>query len=271
MKKAIIILTLIALIALITAGCNQAKKQKQTVENSQTETITMPDQSYVELRKIKYYYEDKVYGVVFFEDGTAFAERYGIKGNLEDVEPNAVYKAFPTFLQIEETKFDFFDDFGHILPEWNIINHYRIYSSFQITTFEPETAEIPAKNIQNIKETCLIFIVPKDGYEEWMWYQDDRKQEYAAMGINAVDAQKRYLSFTLKKKEKIIIDTKKKQNGKFSPSALLYRKGYIPIMISISGESEEGMELIEEYLRESGDGYPPFERWSTLKKENTTD
>ena len=219
-------------------------------------------------RKVKHYYEDNVYGVVFFDDGTAFSERYGVKGNFENLEPNAVYKEFPVHLQIEETKFDLFDDWGHIDQGWKIINHYRIYSLFQITNFEPETAKIPAKDIQKIKETCLIFTTPnnENGYEEWAWYVDDRTKEFAAMNIQAVDAQKRYLSFTLYDNEEIIIDTKKKQNGTIY-SALLYRKGYIPIMISISGESEEGMEQIETYLSESGDGYPPFEHWNTLKEE----
>jgi len=199
--------------------------------------------------EVRHYYKDAVYGVVFFDGDKACAERYGIKGNLEDAEPNAVYKEFSNYLQIDDTKFNFFDDWGHILPEWQIINHRKVHSRFQITDLEPETAKISAKDIQEIKETCLIFIVPKDAYEEWAWYEDDRKQEYAAKGITSVRAEKRYLSFTIADNEKIVIDTKKEQNGTIPPSALLYRKGYIPIMISISGESEEGNKMIEEYLQ----------------------
>ena len=238
---------------------------EKAVEFSNTKSFDDNKQSQ---RKVKHYYEDNVYGVVFFDDGTALAERYGINENFENLEPNAVYEEFPAYLQIEETKFDLFDDWGHIDRNWKIINHYRIYSLFQVTNFEPETAKIPTKDIQNIKETCLIFVTPEDSYEEWMWYMDDRKKEFATMNIQSVDAKKQYLSLTLYDNEKIIIDTKKKQNGTFPPSALLYKKGYIPVMISISGESEEGKELIEEYLRESGDGYPPFERWSTLKEKH---
>jgi hypothetical protein len=87
------------------------------------------------------------------------------------------------------------------------------------------------------------------------------------MGRQSVDAQKRYLSFTLYDGEKIIVDTKKKQNGNVLPSsALLYRKGYIPIMISISGESEEGMEWVDSYLFAGDAEYFPFKRWNTLKE-----
>ena len=195
--------------------------------------------------KIKHYYTDDggSYGR-FFNDGNCV-----VYDNYLSEEQNVAYKEYPTYLfnGIGQKKWLLFDDWGYICRGWEIINHYRVFSRLQITNFEPETAKI-LSDIQNIKETRLIFIVPKDGYEEWIWYQDDRKQEYAAKDIQSVDAQKRYLSFTLYDGEKIIIDTKKEQNSKFPPSALLYRKGYIPIMISISGESEEGMEEIENYI-----------------------
>jgi len=131
----------------------------------------------------------------------------------------------------------------------------------QITNFEPETAKIPEKDIQAITETFLIFIPPENGYEEWMSYKDARKKEFAARNIESVDAQKRYLSFTLYDGEKIIVDTKKKQHGAIPPSVLLYRKGYIPIVIRISGQNVEG--TVHYYF----DGKPhlPFERWSTVK------
>jgi len=233
-------------------------------------------------RKVKHLYRATGNNYICFDDGTAFEETedrgdgydYLIASgkidpeNPGEIETNATYREFPTCLKFNGTNYEwkFFDDLGHIDWGWKIINHYRIYSLFQITNLETETAKIPAKEIQAINETCLIFIMPENLYEEWAWYEDDRKKEFAAMGIQAVDAQKRYLSFALYDNDKIIVDTKKEQNGKIC-CALLYRKGYIPIMISISGESEEGMEHIATYLSESGDGYPPFERWSTLEGE----
>ena len=227
-------------------------------------------------RKVKYYFYSDTYNrvVAFFDDGTAYGcinceMKIDAKGNIlldKDMEEltseGAPYREFSNYLGIGKIeRYDLFDDLGRIHSNWQIINHYRVYSSFQMTNFEPETAKIPAKDIQEIKETRLIFIIPENSHEEWAWYQDDRKKEFAEMGIQSVDAQKRYLSFKLYDGEKITIDTKKEQNGT-TYSALLYRNGYIPIMISISGENEEGMEQIENYLSESGDGYPPFELWN---------
>jgi len=230
-------------------------------------------------RKVKYLYQAEGVNYICFDDGTAYKEIEDheadesdliISGKINPENPgniksNAAYKEFPTYLVFngENYKWNFFDDFGHIEWGWRIINYHRVFSLFQITNFEPETANISAKDIQAIKETCLIFIIPENAYEEWMWYQDDRKKEYETKVIPSVDAQKRYLSFTLYDGEKIIVDTKKKQNSIIPPSALLYRKGYIPIMISISGESEEGTEQIKAYLSKSA----PFERWSTLKEK----
>ena len=284
MKKIIFTLTAFVLLAI---SCNQATKKQtpeqpsvQTPETLQTETAGK--ENVFPTRTVKYLYQATGNNYICFDDGTAFEENedkadgydYLIHSGkinpekLGNIKPNATYKEFLTYLTFngDNYKWEFFDDFGHIEWGWKIINNYRIYSLFQITNFEPETAKIRAKDIETINETCLIFITPKDGYEEWMWYMDDRKKEFAAMDIQAVDAQKRYLSFTLYDNEKIIIDTKKKQNDT-GYSALLYRKGYIPIMISISGESEDGMEQINAYLSESGDGYPPFERWNTLKEK----
>jgi hypothetical protein len=210
-------------------------------------------------KKVKYYF--KAYEannderkIVFFDDGTVC---WGCE--LGEVRKNETAEYYSEHFdrnclivgKLED--YPLFDDFGYLHEGWQIFNFYKVNSRMQITNFEEETAKISAKDIQAINETCLIFITPENGYEEWVLYRDDREKEYAEKGIHSVDAQKKYLSFTLYDDERVIIDTKKKQNGTISPSALLYRKGYIPIMISISGESDEGNEMIEEYLRESGD------------------
>jgi hypothetical protein len=242
------------------------KSEHPYIKARTTYNFTIKVEKNQPLRKVKHYYADdgQTYGR-FFDDGTC-----EVDDNILSDETNATYKEYPTYLltTVGQKKWQFFNDGGYILIGWNIINHYKVYSYLQITNFENETAQIPAKDIHAITETCLIFITPEDGYEEWMWYQDDRKKEYAEKGIQSIDAEKRYLSFMLYDGEKITVDTKQKQNGTIPPSTLLYKKGYIPIMISISGESEEGMEQIKWYLEESGDGDLPFERWNTLKEYN---
>jgi hypothetical protein len=199
-------------------------------------------------KRVKYCFTEVgdagVYYAEFYEDGSCLEDAQ----SLFKPQPGT-YKEYPTHLQLSLTgnKMELFDDFGQILPGWEIINYHKVNSRMQICDFETNIKKITRFGIQNITETCLIFITPEEEYEEWVWYRNDRKEEYEAKGIRSVDAEKRYLSFALADGEKIVIDTKKKQNGTIY-SALLYKKGQIPVMISISGESGEGYKMIEEYL-----------------------
>jgi len=293
MKKTIIILSFLALFA---AGCKQAKKEQpaqiggqentyisdvrpdeKTLAQTEQNQSSMPTQNHVR-RKVRHVYSAEGADLICFDDGTAFYEHYDYvvsTGKMdsekpEDIEPNTTYMEFkesPNCLHVtdrEESELSnpwcLFNDFGRIINGWKIINYYNIHSPIQITNFL--TANIPAENIQSINETCLIFIAPEESYEEWMWYEDDRKKEFAEMGISSVSAQKRYLSFTLFDGDKITIDTKSKQNGA-ACSALLYRKGYIPIMISISGDSEEDKYSVNSYMNATYAAEPKFERWKT--------
>ena len=199
-------------------------------------------------KKVKYLFDN--FG--FFDDGTCVSD-ITIPNPKRDT-----YQEFPALLIVgKSTEWPLFDDNGKISRGWKIINHYRLYSSLQITNIEPETAKISAKDIQEIEEDRLIFITPENDYENWARHRNDRQGEFEKMGISAVDAKKRYLSFTLFDGEKIIIDAKKKQNGT-NCSALLYRKGYIPIIIFISGGSDEDNEQVGYYFNAASQ---PFEFW----------
>ena len=190
--------------------------------------------------------------ILFFEDG---------KTKISDYSPDDEfpYEEYPTFLLLENERRDLFDGWGHIEPYWEIINYHKVNSRMQITNFEEKPEKIAKANIQNITETCLILIAPEQNEEpdeeydevmEWSMYAYDRQEEYEAKGIKSVNAGKRYLSFALADGEKIVIDTKKEQNGQnIPPTVLLYKKGQIPILLSITGESDEGKEMVEKYLR----------------------
>jgi hypothetical protein len=269
MKKIILISGILALLA---GGCGRTG-QKQKSDTATEENLPVEIEKNQAKRKVKHFFTHSGDNAVCFADGTAYScydyvnyENYERGGNTSTIdtddeifrtgyytiEPDycSPYKEYANcLLTKDDHKWDLFDDFGHIVEGWQVINYCRINSRMQITNFEEETANIPAKDIQAIKETCLILIVP-EYVDQWEWFKDDREKEYAEKGIPSVDAQKRYLSFTLDGGEKITVDTKKKQNGTvLPPSALLYRKGYIPIMLSISGENDEGNRMIEEYLR----------------------
>ena len=117
-------------------------------------------------------------------------------------------------------------------------------------------------SISVIKETCLIEILPEARHfddedseeaqnyyvamDDWYFYMAETKERFEKTGIRSVVAEKRYLSFTLADNEKFIVDTEEKRND--APvSALLYKKGHIPITIDII---DNDMETINEYLKE---------------------
>jgi len=124
----------------------------------------------------------------------------------------------------------------------------KVESPFSITDFQPYTDTIPTDSILSIKETCLIEISPEiehfddedseeaqnyfTAMDDWIWYTFQTSEQFKKIGIETVVAEKRYLSFTLANNEKIIVDTRKEQNGK-TVNALLYKKGHIPILIHI--------------------------------------
>jgi len=131
----------------------------------------------------------------------------------------------------------------------------------QITDYQPYTDIIHANNILDINETCLIEIWPEPiqfddeeseeaedyftAMDDFAWYIAETRTRFEEMGIKSVIAEKQYLSFTLANNEKIIVDTRKEQNG-VSVSTLLYKKGHIPIIISIVGQD---MDSINNYLQ----------------------
>jgi hypothetical protein len=273
MKKTILILSVFAFIA---SSCGN-KTEKIVINEREIEYPAEEFEENQTRKRVKYYFKGSNETVVFFDDGTAYESSDGDVGISRDgyvvldeslterTWEGAPYREFPDFVIIGKIeRFDFFGDFGRITPDWQIINYHLISSRrMQITNFETDIENISKSNIQHITENCLILIRPEFGNSseedgdpaaDWDYYAHETSKRYKAMGIETVSAKKQYLRFTIADDEKIVIDTKKEQNGTLPPSALLHRRGYIPIMISISGESDEGNEMIEEYLRESGDG-----------------
>jgi len=134
------------------------------------------------------------------------------------------------------------------------------YLPYLITNFQPYNNTIHADSILFINETCLIEVWPEgqdfedenseeaqDYYtamDDWCWYIAETREKFKKMGIKSVVA-KRYLSFTLTDNKKILVDTKKEQNGE-SVSALLYKKGHIPMFI---WTADHDLESITDYLQ----------------------
>ena len=274
MKKTIFILSFLALTA---GGCKQAAKQQtETTDNEIAGKQNLDTEQ--SQRKVKHFFSLDGKNAVCFDDGTAFScyDYYDYErgaGNIEPekAEPNTTYKECDNYLLIgKDEKWNLFDDSGRIVMGWNIINYHKVHSYIQLTNILPYTNEIPADSIQAIKETCLIVLSFEQQHfddeeseeaqayftiaDDWLYYTSETITRFKEMGIKDIIHKKRYLSFMLYDGEKIIIDTKEKQNGTVY-AALLYRKGYIPIMIDIVGSDEE-TEHIESYLSESGDGMP---------------
>jgi hypothetical protein len=123
--------------------------------------------------------------------------------------------------------------------------------------FRPHVDTIPIDSILFINETCLIEVWPEPQHfedeaseeaknyfiimDDFAWYTAETRERFEKMGIKSVSSPKRYLSFMLSNNERVVLDTKEKSIG-----ALLYKKGHLPIMISLP---DNNMEDVHEYLR----------------------
>jgi hypothetical protein len=100
-------------------------------------------------------------------------------------------------------------------------------------------------------------------------YVFDTEKKFKEMGVETIRLTEgdRFLSFKLYDGQSIAVDIRAEQNGAVY-AALLYKKGYVPIIIDIVGSDEQN-EQIEDYLfSESGDGEPPVKRWRTDGEES---
>jgi hypothetical protein len=234
----------------------------------------LEEQELSQSRTVKYLYMAEGVNYICFDDGTLFIEiedhdddDYLIAtGRINpekpgDIETNDTYKEFPThlFFNGANTRLNFFDNVGRIDWGFKIFKYYRINSRYQVTDLETATANIPANDIQSINQTCLIVIPERKTRMEELGITPEFS------GVPVVEQQKRYLSFTLFDNEKIIIDTKKKQNGTVYV-LLVYKKGYIPFLISVDGVGEDVTEyadaalIIEDYIY--SEFVPDFEHWN---------
>jgi len=253
-------------------------------------------------KSVKHIWKSDEYAVIFFNNGTVrLASEWQENMNIEKLKPNAAYKEYPTRLLVEDAReMQLFDDFGHIAftnPGWEVINYHRVYSRYQITNLITDLSKVnggsgPGQfdNIKQIKNTCLILLPFKEQHfededsdeaqayftmaDDWGWYVSQTKTKFEEMGIENIqltrdeeeENSRLFLSFELYDGNTIFVNTQEEQNGAVY-TALLYRKGYIPIIIDIVGSDEQN-EQIENYLSESGEGGPPFERWRTANFEN---
>jgi len=157
--------------------------------------------------------------------------------------------------------YQMFDSNGKIIPEWKIINYLEIKSPLQLTNFQLVSNK---QNIDALKitETYLVVFTPlelefKDEYatkgneyltmiEDWSYFISHTKAEIKEMGVKTINTDKRYISFPANNRENIVVDTTTNQNGK-SFSAILYKKGSLPIMI-FTKWADNDSQMISDYL-----------------------
>jgi len=302
----IILLVIIAIII----SCKPQPKTNTLPQNTippdtleYTETTEPEPEPETEKSALKHYFKNNTTLGAFFADSTSFrAAKDGFNSHLYDIEPLQItpseqeYEEWDTFLSFGRVDiWDFFDDAGRILPGWEMIHHYRVYSPLQITSYQTDISEIPSYKIKNITSTCLIFLpytsknpqkassleiviesvdddIPlRDTYntipepDDFQKLQAQATEKYRALGIESLylSDDDRYLSFNLYDGFKVIIDITSDQNG--SPyTALLYRSGFIPILFHL-GRGEEDMELVQKYIDSTGDGQKPFPSWKSME------
>jgi len=251
---------------------------------------------------LKHFFKNNARLAAFFDNGFTFrSAKDGANSHYFDVEPHKLtpsdieYDEWGTFLAIGRVGiWDLYDESSHIIPGWQMINYFRVFSPLQITVFVSDVSGLSPNAIKVIRNTCLILLpylddVPKEDVssvveesfteEETIGdvdffpvasdrarYERETVRKFATQGINALQltAEERYLSFILYDGEWIIVDTQVEQNGR-PYVALLYRVGYIPIIIDIVG-NEEDNEIIERYIVQTSGEHKNFPQWKSMQK-----
>jgi len=289
------ILLLIAIICILLSCKQQPKTQNippditllDTLSYSENTEDTEPEPE-IERPALKHYFKNNLLLGAFFADSTAFrATKNGYNSQYFDIDPQQItpsdqtYEEWDTFLSFGRIDiWDFFDDTGHIVPGWELINYHKVISPLQITNFVTDLSELPSNKIKYITSTCLIFMpytsknpqkptsleivmesvdddLPiRDTYfttpepDEYQKWQAFTAQTYAEKGISSIylTDDEQYLSFNLSDGYKVIIDITTDQNG-LPYTALLYRSGHIPILFHLK-PTEEDEEIIQRYIGE---------------------
>jgi len=226
---------------------------------------------------LKHRFRSDDFIAMFFDDGIALLtdEVHSDVGQ----ENRKTYVEYPNRLHLSnDAEIKFFDNngLGHINPGWEVIRYYRIASNRQITNLISDIDHLGQfDDVKYIEETCLI-ILPLRGQplsDDRMFYEYQTVSKFEKMGIKIIhlgdgaekgedEAGTLYLNFKLYDGTTFFVDTNEEQNAS-SYSALLYRKGYIPIIIDIVGSDEQDEEIEGYLFSESGDGAPIFESWRT--------
>jgi len=249
---------------------------------------------------LKHFFMNNIRLAAFFDNGFTFrSAKDGVNSHYFDVEPLKLtpsdidYEEWDTFLAIGKVGiWDFFDETSHIIPGWQLIYYYRVFSPLQATFFVTNLSGVSQNNVRVIKNSCLIllphiedteeeddsFVIEESFTEEEtidetprlptasdrVRYERETIAKFAQLDIPAVKltVEERYISFILYDSEWIFIDTQEEQNGR-PYAALLYEVGYIPIIIDIKG-NEEDDEIIERYITQAREGYKPFPQWKSM-------
>jgi len=254
---------------------------------------------------LKHYFKNNLIFGAFYADSTSFkATKDGFNSQYFHLEPdnivptNVEYEEWDTFLSFGLVDiWDFFDDWGHIVPGWEMIHYHRVFSPLQVTNFVTDISSVPPNKLKNIISSSIIFMpytsktpqrassleiimesvddeLPQRAELNTKPVLDDHQklleqatQKYAAQDIMAVylTENERYLSFSLYGNENIVIDITTDQNG-LPYSALLYRVGYIPIIYNLKA-TEEDETLIAQYLENTDNKQRPFPSWKSMAKE----
>ncbi|UQB69416.1 hypothetical protein [Epilithonimonas zeae] len=156
----------------------------------------------------------------------------------------------------------FFNDFGRIDEGWRILKGISIDNPMQVVSYQSPKKPNPSQT-ENISETRLIiFDIETKTFadenspeaetyftvmDDWGYYSLELNESFEKLGIKTHYMKKRFLNLDLPNHKSITIDTKSKINGD-NVLALLYKKGKMPIIISLIF-GDNNLDEVKEYLK----------------------
>jgi len=155
----------------------------------------------------------------------------------------------------------FFNDFGRIDEGWSILKGISIENPMQVVSYQSPKNPNPSQT-ETISETRLIILSPEtktfadenseeaDAYftamDDWNFYSLELNESFEKLGVKTHYMKKRFLGLDLPNHKSITIDTKSKING-YNALALLYKKGKMPIIVSLIF-GDNNLDKVKEFL-----------------------
>lgn len=265
----------ITLNLLVFVGCKKEKdmqvpsqliEKKLVSKSKNNDSIKLNESKTIPDSIVNHFFEANGGSILYLRDGSMRScARCDSDGDfiaeLLNTEPHYSYKDFNTYVLANNSRTDFFNEWGKIDRSWKIINGINISYDHELVSYKKAAKNI--KTLEKVIDTRLIIFEPEyktfkdenseeaEAYfismDDWNWYSHGLYESFQKLKIETQYLKSRYVTLPIENNEVLNIDTWSNINGA-KVQALLYKKNHRPLIIHLIS-SDNDFNEINEYLK----------------------